>query len=100
MASGVTPFDAVIVIGKVPPAVAVPLSTPVAALSVTPAGKAPVSENVGAGKPVAATVNVPAVPATNVALFALVIAGASLTVSVKFCVASAPTPLWAVKVIE
>ena len=58
------------------------------ALNVTPLGSAPVSLSVGAGNPVAVTVNVPAVPTVNVVLFALVIAGAWLTVSVKLCVAS------------
>ena len=38
-----------------------------------PLGSAPVSLNVGAGEPVAVTVNVPAVPTVNVVLFALVI---------------------------
>ena len=42
---------------------------------VTPAGSAPVSEREGAGKPVAVTENVPAVPTVNVTLLALVIAG-------------------------
>ena len=56
--------------------VGVPLSTPVAALNVTPLGSVPVSVNVGAGLPVAVTVNVPAVPTVKVVLFALVIADA------------------------
>src|SRR5437879_3466176 len=43
-------------------------------------GSAPVSVRVGVGVPVVVTVNVPAVPTTNVALLALVIAGAWLTV--------------------
>src|SRR5437879_11112196 len=41
-------------------------------------GSAPVSVRVGVGVPVVVTVNVPAVPTTNVALLALVIAGAWL----------------------
>jgi len=57
----------------------VPLSTP-AALKVTPLGRAPVSVNVGVGKPVAVTVNDPAVPTTKVVLLALVMVGAWLTV--------------------
>ena len=68
----------------------------------TPEGKVPDSESVGAGEPVATTVNVPAVPAVNVALDALVIDGAvaaALTVNVKLCVAFVPTPFDAVKVI-
>ena len=77
----------------------VPLNTPVAAVNVTPEGSAPDSERVGAGVPVAVTVNVPAVPTVNVALLALVIAGAWFTVSVKLCVALAPTPFCAVIVI-
>ena len=65
-----------------------------------PAGSAPLSLNAGAGEPVAITVKLPATPTVNVALEALVIlgaTGAALTVSVKLCVASAPTPLCAVK---
>jgi hypothetical protein len=54
----------------------------VVALSVTPAGSIPLSLHVGAGAPVAVNVNIPAVPAVNVALFALVIDGGELTVSV------------------
>jgi hypothetical protein len=45
------------------------------------------------------TVNVPDVPSVNVVVFALVIAGAWFTVSVKFCVALGATPLAAVIVI-
>jgi len=56
----------------------VPLSTP-ALESVTPLGSAPLSLNVGAGEPVAVTVNDPAIPTTNVVLLALVMAGAWLT---------------------
>jgi hypothetical protein len=52
---------------------------------------------VGAGEPVAVSVKVPAVPTVNVAVFALVIAGAWFTVNVKFCVAFGATPLAAVK---
>src|SRR5271169_1854931 len=59
--------------------VGVPASTPVAAVKVTPLGKAPDSDNVGAGVPVAVTVNVPATPTWNVALLALVMAGATAT---------------------
>src|ERR1700686_5021537 len=43
-------------------------------LNVTPLGRKPLSLNVGIGKPVGVTVNVPAVPFVNVVLFALVIA--------------------------
>ena len=64
-------------------AAGVPLSTPVLPLNVTPLGSAPVSLKVDAGKPLAVTVNVPAVPTLKVVLFALVIAGAWLTVTGK-----------------
>ena len=57
----------------------VPLSTP-AVLRATPLGSAPVSEKVAAGKPVAVTVNDPAVPTLNVVLLALVMVGAWFTV--------------------
>ena len=77
--------------------VAVPLSTPVVELSVTPLGSAPLSSlKVGAGKPVATTGNEPGAPTTNAVLLALVMAGASLTVSVKLWVAFGVTPLEAV----
>jgi hypothetical protein len=69
-------FVAANVIGNAPLTVGVPLSTPVAVLNVTPAGRAPVSLRVGAGVPVAAIVNVPAVPTVKVVLLALVIVGA------------------------
>jgi len=74
VAFGDTPLLAVIVMGKTPLVVAVPLSTP-ADVKVTPLGSVPVSLKVGAGKPVAVTVNDPAVFATNVVLAALVIVG-------------------------
>jgi hypothetical protein len=92
------PFCAVMAIGKTPPAPApgVPPSTPVVEFKVTPAGNAPVSLNVGAGNPVAATVKVPNVPTVNVVLFPLVITGAKFTVRVKFCVAFVPMPFCAV----
>src|SRR5207247_1575276 len=76
----------------------VPASAPVAAVKVTPAGRAPLSVSVGAGKPLAATVKEPAVPVVKVVLLALVKAGAWSTVRVKLCVALVPTPLAAVKV--
>ena len=77
VALGDTPLAAAMVIGYEPPvpAAGVPLRTP-PALKVTPDGKAPVSLKVGAGKPVAVTLNDPAVPTVNVMLFPLVIAGA------------------------
>lgn len=60
---------------NVPPAVGRPLRTPVDELNVTPLGRVPVSLSVGAGKPVAFTVNEPAALTVNVAVLALVIAG-------------------------
>ena len=51
------------------------------------------------GKPVAATVNDPAVPTVNVVLFALVMDGACWTVSVKLCVAFGEILLLAVIVM-
>jgi hypothetical protein len=79
-------------------AAGVPPSTP-AALSVTPLGSAPVSLNVGGGKPVAATVKEQAVLSVHVVLLALVMAGAWSTVRVKLWVAFGRIPLLAVKVI-
>ena len=80
-------------------AAGVPLSAPVVALSVTPLGSAPVSLKVGAGEPVAVTVNDPAVPTVKVVLLALVMAGVCWTVRVKLWVASGVIPLEAVKVM-
>ena len=57
-----------------------------AALRVTPLGNAPDSLKVGAGEPVAVTVNVPALPTVNVVAAALVNAGAWVTVRVTFAV--------------
>ena len=56
------------------PAAGVPLSNPVA-VNVTPDGNVPVLLKVGAGNPVAVTVNVPAPPTVKVVRLALVIAG-------------------------
>ena len=66
---------AVIVNGYAPtlPAAGFPLSAPDIELSVTPAGRTPASENVGAGEPVAVTANAPCIPMVKVALFPLVI---------------------------
>jgi len=99
-AFGTAPFAAVIMMGYVPPvpAAGVPLSRPLVELRVTPVGSGPVSLNVGAGKPVAVTLNDPAVPTVNVVLFALVIVGGRSTDSVKFCTPSAPIPLCAVNI--
>ena len=96
VASVPTPLCAVNEMGNVPLAVGVPLITPVAVLNVTAPGNDPDSESDGTGKPVTTTVKVPAEPTVKVMLFALVMAAAWFTVSVKLCVASAPTPLCAV----
>ena len=85
--------------GKEPLEVGVPLRTPVEELKVTPEGRLPDWERVGAGEPVVVTVKEPREPRTKVALLALVMAGAWFTVSVKFCVAADPTPLLAVIVM-
>jgi hypothetical protein len=77
-----TPFVAVIVIGKEPDTAVVPDNRP-AVLRVMPDGSVPVSEKVGAGYPVAVTVNDPAAFGVNVVLLALVIDGAWLMVKVK-----------------
>ena len=98
VASGVMPLVAVMTKAKIPLTVGVPDRTP-AVLSVTPVGKEPeVTENVGAGVPVAVTVNVPTVPSVKVVALAEVIAGGLVTVKVKFCVASGVIPLLAVMV--
>jgi hypothetical protein len=94
---------AVKVSGYVPlvPEAGVPLSVPVPfllSLNVTPLGSAPVSLSEGVGLPVVVTVKLPAVPTVNVVPFALVIAGAWFTFSVKLWLAAVPTPLLAVKV--
>ncbi len=75
-----------------------PARTFVAGVNVTPVGSVPVSDTVGAGKPVVVTVNVPGVPTVKVVLFALVIAGGALTATVKLCVAFGSVPLVAVSV--
>src|SRR5207253_1763050 len=77
----------------VPARVAVPLPLLV---KLTPAGRAPDSARLGAGKPVVVIVKEPAPATTKVAPGALVMAGACWTVSVKVCVASGVTPLLAV----
>jgi hypothetical protein len=45
-------------------------------------------------------INDPAAPTVKAMVFALVMAAAWFTVSVKLCVASVPMPLWAVIVME
>src|SRR5579871_200443 len=72
-------------------------------VNVTPAGSAPASRSAGSGDPVAVTVNAPGAPSWKVMLFALVMAAGIavwLTMSEKLCMASLPSPLSAVKVIE
>src|SRR5579862_9090533 len=95
-----TPLDALKVTVYVPPVPApgVPLNTPVVVLKLSPEGSVPVSLNVSPGKPLAVTVKLPAVPAVNVALLALVMAGAWSIVSVNVWLAAVPTPLEAVMV--
>jgi len=64
----------------VPLSVAVPLPL---FTNVTPLGRVPDTLRAGDGTPVVVTVKEPGVPATKMALFALVNAGAKPTVSVK-----------------
>ena len=71
---------------------------PVAGVKVTPAGRVPVIERVGAGEPVAVTVKVPAEPRVKLALLGLVMTGAEFIVMLKFCVALGNVPLAAVTV--
>ena len=73
-----------------------PLSTPVEVFNVTPPGNAPETVNDEAGKPVVVTVKFPAMPSRNVAVTALVIAGACVIASVNDCVAFGPDVLLAV----
>src|SRR3954452_10389009 len=101
------PLLAVMTIGYVPPvrAFGVPASVAVPSLlltKVTPPGSAPLSLmaiEAPVGKPVVVIANVPAWPTLNVALLPLVMAGASLIVSVKLCPAAGVTPLSAPMVI-
>src|SRR5262249_54450212 len=99
VALGGTPLLAVIVIWNEPPEPppGVPEFVAVPSLlfaNVMPGGSAPVWEiTIGDdGEAVVVTVKVPATPTLNVALFALVIAGAWSTRSVIDCVASGVTP--------
>src|SRR5262245_26488658 len=73
--------------------VPLPLST-----NVTPAGGTPLNVSAGNGKPLVVTVNELGMPARNATLAALVMAGASLTISVNACTLSAPTLFDAVNV--
>ena len=98
VASGVVPLIAEIVSGYTPPDVALGVPDSVPELDrVTPLGKAPVSVNVAAGKPVVANVKDPGVPAVNVALFSELNCGTVPTIRLKYCAASAPIPLVAVR---
>ena len=100
-----TPLLAVKVSAYVPPVpdAGVPASVPVPlplSVNVTLLGSAtPPRVIVGYGKPVVVTPNVPAEPIAKLVAFALVIDGASLIVSVKFCVGDEPLLLFAVNVI-
>src|SRR3982074_3493998 len=97
---GATPLFAVIVIGKLPLALGAPARVPGSVavrlllfVKVTPAGSAPVSLiaiEALVGKPVVVTVKVPAWLIVNVALLALVIAGAWVTVNVNVCAGVEP----------
>src|ERR1041384_7065934 len=76
------PLAAVKVTGKVLPApvVGIPASFPLPfplSVKVTPLGRAPVSVNVGIGKPLVSTANSPDVPTVNAVLLLLVIDTAS-----------------------
>jgi hypothetical protein len=92
---------------KVPAAVGVPEINPLLLLGFVEIFKPGGNEELAAAQlqlkgvipPVAVSVKVPGVPTVKVVLFALVIARPGLTVNVKFWIASAPAPLWAVKVM-
>ena len=75
------------------PVAAVPLSTPVAELNVTPVGKFPNSVRVGAGVPVVVTVNVPCVPTVKVALAPLVIDGGFGQLFTRLLTLTVPIPV-------
>ncbi len=76
VATGLTPFDALIVMReRAGLSRDVPVRTP-EAFNVTPVGSVPVSEKVGAGSPEALTLKEPAIPLTKVAEFDDVITGA------------------------
>src|SRR5712691_1061531 len=78
-AFGVMPFAAVSESGNVPAPPGVPASVAVPlplSVKVTPPGKVPVLLRLGVGVPVANTVKEPGAPTLNVAVLALVIAGA------------------------
>ena len=96
VASGLTPFVAVILNGYVPPvpAAGAPASVAVPSwlsLNLTPRGSAPFSDKPGVGAPVDLTVKAQALPAVHVVWLALMIPGAWLTVRAKVWVASGMT---------
>src|SRR3977135_364613 len=88
---------AVMVIGYFPavPGRGVPNKPPVE-LKNTPLGKIPERANVGAVRPTVVNQKALSAPIANVASVGLVIAGPFLTVKTKVCVATLPTPLFAV----
>src|SRR5579863_1894088 len=90
------PFAAVKCNVYVPPlpGAGVPLSTPSAAMNLTPLGRTSVwlSDNVGTGKPLVLTIKVPADPTVNVVAPALIMSGADSTVSAFVADLSAVKP--------
>src|SRR5450631_2320158 len=95
----VTGLVAVNTTGNVPATIGVPESVPVPfplSINVTPAGRAPALAMLGVGKPVVVTVKELGSPYANVALFALVMAGACCRTIVKDCVAAGLIPFIAV----
>ncbi len=89
------PLEAEMLTWYTPPleATGVPDSTPVTGSSDTPPGRVPVSLNVGAGKPEAVAVKLPAVPTVKVVEAAEVTAGAWSTVRVKLWLSSGGYPV-------
>src|SRR5215467_7785647 len=78
---------------NMPPAFAVPLKVPVPfplSVNVTPPGRAPLSDRLGAGVPVAVTVKEPALPAWNVVLLALEIVGAMPEIGAEISATNTP----------
>ena len=84
LALGFTPLSAVMVIGKVPWVVGVPLRVAVPSplsLKLTPLGRGPDSETAAVGSPVVVTVKEPADPSWKVVLATEVIDGANAVVA-------------------
>ena len=94
------PLTALKTSGWVPtvPAAGVPDKIPVTGSNVTPVGKVPTTERVGAGEPAVVTVKVPGNPRLKETWSALVMDGPAVTVRVKLCTASGKVPLAAVNV--